>query len=177
MRSGIRVSLIAAVAENGVIGRDNAIPWRLSADHRRFRKLTMGRPVIMGRKTFESIGKPLPGRTNIVVSGQSGFCREGITVAPDIDAALAIAKQQAAGDGVDEIFVIGGEEIYRAVMPRADRLCITHVAAAPQGDTYLPPIDPAVWRGVLRESVAAGDRDSAATTFVVYDRLEAIRSG
>lgn len=176
-RPEARLALIAAVAENGVIGRGRDLPWRLKSDMKRFRRLTMGKPVVMGRRTFEAIGRPLPGRTNIVVSRRTGFASDGMIVAASLDDALAIARRQAVNDGVDEVLVIGGEEVYRAALPRADRLYITHVAATPEGDARFPPIDPAVWRAVSREAVAAGDRDSAPTTFVVYDRIGADASG
>jgi dihydrofolate reductase len=165
----IRLSLIAAVAENGVIGDRQQMPWRLSTDQKRFKRLTMGKPVVMGRKTFESIGKPLSGRVNIVVSRQPGLAPEGALIAPSLDAALALASERAGAAG--EVMVIGGGEIYGAAIERADRLYITHVAAMPQGEVRFPQIDPAVWRAVSREAVAASDKDSAATTFVVYERV------
>ncbi len=175
MIGGVRVALVAAVAENGVIGTGGDMPWRLSSDLRRFKRLTMGKPVVMGRKTFESIGKPLAGRVNIVVSRQPGFAPGGVLVAADLDAALDLARTQI-GAG-DEMMVIGGGQIYAATIGRADRLYITHVAASPDGDTHFPPIDPAVWRVVSREAVPAGDKDSAATTFVVYERVGTGTSG
>ncbi|MEX0851974.1 MAG: dihydrofolate reductase [Bauldia sp.] len=168
---GIRLSLIAAVAENGVIGRGDGLPWRLASDLKRFRRITMGKPVVMGRRTFESIGKALAGRTNIVVTRRAGFAADGVGIAGSLDDALAKARRQAEHDGVDEVVVIGGAEIYRAALPLAERLYITHVAGAPDGDARFPAIDPALWRAVSREGVAAGEGDSAATTFVVYERV------
>lgn len=162
-----RIALIAAVAQNGVIGREGAMPWRLSSDLRRFRSLTMGKPVIMGRKTYDSIGKPLAGRTNIVITRQSDFPAEGIFVVPDLDAALRLA---ATGDP-DEIMVIGGGEIYAEAIGRADRLYITHVVAAPTGETRFPHIDSGVWRGSAPEPLPTGEKDDAATAFVIYDRV------
>jgi dihydrofolate reductase len=167
-----RVSLIAAVAENGVIGARQSIPWRLSTDMKRFRRLTMGKPVIMGRKTYETIGKPLTGRLNIVVTHQAGTI-DGVITAPDLDAALRIAEDS----GSEEIFVAGGGEIYTAAMKLADRLYVTHVDATPDGDTFFPSIDPAVWKAGSVEHVPAGADDSAATTFVVYERNPAPGSG
>jgi len=164
-----RLSLIAAVAENGVIGDRQALPWRLSSDQKRFRRITMGKPVVMGRKTYEAIGKPLPGRLNIVVTGQPDFAPEGTVVAPSLAAALDVARANAGAD--DEVMVIGGGEIYAAAIGGADRLYVTHVAAAPDGDTRFPAIDPAVWRTVSREAVPAGDKDSAASTFAIYERI------
>jgi dihydrofolate reductase len=165
----IRLSIIAAVAENGVIGAGNAMPWKLSSDLKRFKALTMGKPVVMGRKTFESIGKPLPGRLNIVVTRQRDFAPEGVTVVANVDAALVAGEERAAGD--DEIMVIGGGEIYRSAIDRADRLYITHVEAAPEGDTHFPAIDPAVWRATTAERLPSGPKDSEATTFVIYERI------
>jgi dihydrofolate reductase len=164
----IRLSIIAAVAENGVIGAGNAMPWKLSSDLRRFKTLTMGKPVIMGRKTFSSIGKPLPGRPNIVVTRQADFVPGGVTVAASVDAALAAAEAAAGGD---EIMVIGGGEVYRAAIDRADRLYITHVEAVPDGDTHFPPIDPAIWRATTAERLPSGPKDSEASTFVIYERI------
>jgi dihydrofolate reductase len=164
------VAIVAAVATNGVIGAANAMPWRLRTDMQRFKRLTTGKAVVMGRKTYESIGKPLVDRVNIVVSRQEGFRPQGVEVVPTIDAALSLARGRAAEQ--DEVMVIGGGEIYRAAMPFADRLYITHVDAAPQGDTWFPHIEAGTWRAVSREPVPASERDSAPTTFVVYERVE-----
>lgn len=174
--SAIAVSLIAAVAENGVIGNDGAMPWRLSTDLRRFKALTIGKPVVMGRRTFESIGRPLAGRANIVVSRRTDCRPDGATVAASLDAALAEAKSAALQAGVDEVFVIGGGEIYAAAMPHADRLHITHVAARPAGDTVFPAIDPALWSRVSHEDVPAGEMDTAPTTYAVYERRAHVAS-
>ena len=144
----VRLSLIAAVARNGVIGAGNALPWQLSSDLKRFKTITMGKPVIMGRKTYDSIGKPLAGRTNIVVSRRVGFAPEGVIVAPTLDAAITAAKSDVQPRGDKEIFVIGGGSIYREAIDRADRLYITHVEAAVDGDTRFPPIDPADWQAI-----------------------------
>ena len=171
----IRLSLIAAVAENGVIGVGDRIPWRLSSDLKRFRSITMGKPVIMGRKTFESIGKPLAGRPNIVISRKSDFAHEGILVAQSFEAALSKATEKARASAEQEIMVIGGSEIYRAAIDLADRLYITHVEAAPEGDTHFPPIDPGCWRAVSSEHAPKGPKDSAATTFVIYERVTPTR--
>jgi dihydrofolate reductase len=171
--TGIRLSLIAAVAENGVIGAGGKIPWRLSTDMRRFRRLTLGKPVIMGRKTFGSIGKALEGRINIVVTRQAGFAADGVLLAPSLETALAIAGEPAMAAGGDEVMVIGGGEVYAAALPLADRLYITHVEAAPEGDTKFPFIDPGKWRATASERNPAGAKDSAATTFVIYERQTA----
>jgi dihydrofolate reductase len=159
-----RLSIIAAVAENGVIGRDGDMPWKLSTDLKRFKALTTGKPVVMGRKTFASIGRPLPNRLNIVVTRDAAFAADGVTVVSDLDAALA-----AAGSA-EEVMVIGGGEIYRAFMGRASRLYITHVAATPEGDTHFPVIDPSEWTVETSEEVPVGPADSAATRFVTYAR-------
>jgi dihydrofolate reductase len=166
----IAIVLVAAVADNGVIGRDNALPFRQSSDLKRFKALTMGRPVLMGRKTFLSIGKPLPGRTNIVVSRNAGFAGAGIVVAADLDFALAVARGDALRRGVNEIAVIGGAGIFTRLMPLADRLEITHVHARPEGDTHFPPIDASQWRAIEQSELPAGPRDEAPVTYVTYAR-------
>jgi dihydrofolate reductase len=173
----MRVSLIAAVAANGVIGDGSGMPWRLSSDMKRFRALTMGKPVVVGRKTFETFGKPLPGRTNIVVTRQRDYRPEGVVIAASLDAALARAVEAAQAAGGDEVMVIGGGEIYAAAMARADRLYITDVAAEPSGSTHFPRIDPDLWQVVSREPVPAGDTDSAATVFTVYERSGKAEAG
>ena len=137
-QSRIAIVLLAAVAENGVIGRDNALPWRLSSDLKRFKALTLGKPVVMGRKTYLSIGKPLPGRTNIVVTRDPNFRADGVVVATSVDAALEAARDDARRRGANEIMVIGGTEIFAQTMALADRLEITHVHARPAGDTFFP---------------------------------------
>ncbi len=173
----MRISLIAAVAANRVIGDGSGMPWRLSTDMKRFKALTMGKPVVVGRKTFETLGKPLPGRTNIVVTRRAGFRPEGVIVAVDLDSALVQAQHVAAETGADEVMVIGGGEIYAAAIAAADRLYITHVDAEPVGNTRFPSIDPMVWRATRREPVPAGEKDSAATVFTVYERIAAAESG
>lgn len=166
----IAVSVIAAVARNGVIGKDGSMPWRLATDLRRFKMLTMGKPVVMGRLTFESLGKPLAGRNNIVVSRREAYRPEGVTVAPSLEAGIAEAKAAARRSGNSELFIIGGGEIYAAALPLADRLYITHVAAAPDGDTRFPPLDPSAWVRVDEEHVPAGETDTAATLYAIYER-------
>ncbi|ODN70722.1 dihydrofolate reductase [Methylobrevis pamukkalensis] len=162
------LSLVVAVAANGVIGADGDMPWKLSSDLKRFRRLTMGKPVVMGRKTFASIGRPLDGRTNIVVTRDDGFRPEGATVVSDLAAALAAARLSPGGDG--EIMVIGGGTIYGQLIGDADRLYVTHVDAAPAGDTRFPAIDPDVWAVVSEEPIPRTERDSAEARFVVYER-------
>jgi dihydrofolate reductase len=169
-----RVSLVhvAAVADNGVIGRAGALPWRLRSDMQRFRRLTMGKPVVMGRKTYLSLSrKPLPGRTNIVVSRDPGFSAPGILVAPDVDAALTAARGDALRRGVDAIMIIGGADIYAGTMALADRLEITRVHLHPEGDARFPAIDPGMWRQVASSEHPAGPDDDAGVTVMVYERV------
>jgi dihydrofolate reductase len=165
----IAVVLLAAVADNGVIGRGNAMPWRLSSDLKRFKALTLGKPVLMGRKTYMSIGKPLPSRTNIVVSRDVRFCAPGAVVG-EFEAAMTAARGDALRRGVDEIVVIGGTDIFTQTMALADRLEITHVHARPEGDTFFPAIDMRVWRESGRSDHPAGPRDEAAFSYVSYVR-------
>ena len=166
----IAIVLVVAVADNGVIGRDNGMPWRLSSDLKRFKALTLGKPVVMGRKTFLSIGKPLPGRTNIVVSRDPSFAAPGILVAADLEAALAAARGDALRRGTGEIAVIGGTDIFAQSMSLADRLEVTHVHASPKGDTYFPPIDQSQWHAVARSEHPAGPQDDAGFACVTYQR-------
>ena len=144
------LSLIVAASRNGVIGAGNKLPWHLPADLKRFKQLTMGHPILMGRKTFESIGKPLPGRTNIVITRQEGFQACGATVAHSLEEALQICE------GQEEVFVIGGAEIYKQALPLADRIYLTRVDADFEGDTFLPALDPARWKETAREEFPAG---------------------
>jgi dihydrofolate reductase len=166
----IAIVLLAAVADNGVIGRDNTLPFRQSTDLKRFKSLTMGKPVLMGRKTYLSIGKPLPGRTNIVVSRNGDFAALGIVVAGSLDAALTAARGDALRRGVDEVVVIGGTDIFKQSMTLADRIEITHVHTRPAGDTHFPPIDTGHWREKARSEHPAGPRDEAAFSYVTYVR-------
>ena len=162
--SGPIVSLIAAVARNGAIGAGNAIPWRLSSDLRRFKGLTMGKPLIMGRKTFQAIGAPLPGRETIVVTRDRAWAHPGVAVAHDIPAAIEVAR------GAPEIMVAGGGEIYAQMIGIADRLYITEVDLAPLADARFPAIDKTRWREVKREKGVRGPRDAADFVFVDYER-------
>lgn len=166
-----RVSLIAAVAENSVIGAGNEIPWRLSTDMKRFKRLTIGKPVIMGRKTAESLGRPLMDRTNIVVTRKE-LVMPGFVRVTSIDEAIEVAADELEALGGDEIIVAGGGEIYAATIDAADRLYVTHVDIRPDGDTHFPPIGDH-WRILSSEDVPAGDRDSHASRFTIYDRDKA----
>lgn len=164
------VSIIVAVASNGVIGNRGAMPWRLSTDLKRFKSLTMGAPIIMGRKTFEAIGKALPGRLNIVLTRESSKPTPEVTIASDLREALRLARSHAYETNVDEIFVIGGGEIYREALPHVDRLHVTHVEAMPDGDTRFPVIDPDDWQLLEEVSIPVGEKDSDPTRYAVYTR-------
>ncbi|MER8380631.1 MULTISPECIES: dihydrofolate reductase [unclassified Mesorhizobium] len=165
------LAIYVAIAENGVIGREGGLPWRLSTDLKRFKADTMGKPIIMGRKTYEGIGRPLPGRLNIVVTRDRAWRAEGVEVAHSIEDAIALATVRGrCMAGADEICVIGGGEIYAQALPLADRLHVTHVLAAVDGDAHFPPIDPALWRIVHSQEVEAGEKDSHATRYSVYER-------
>jgi dihydrofolate reductase len=168
--SDIRKTIVVAVAENGIIGRDGDMPWRLSTDLKRFKALTLGKPVIMGRKTYDSIGKPLPGRPNIVISRHAAIDHPGVRTVGSVVEAVAVAEELARQDGVSEICVIGGGQIYGQAIGLADRLCVTHVKTVVDGDASFPAIDPTVWRAGETVDVPAGDKDSYPTRFVVYDR-------
>ena len=163
-------TFIVAVAENGVIGRDGAIPWHVPSDLKSLRRLTMGKPVIMGRKTYDSIGKPLAGRDSIVVTRNADSDAEGIERASSIDEALDIARAYAVKRGVNEITVIGGAEIFAAMLSVADRICLTRIHARPDGDTYFPELDQSVWREVSSAPLEPDPRDSAAATLHIYER-------
>jgi dihydrofolate reductase len=166
----LEIVLIVAVADNGVIGCRGAIPWRLKSDMHRFKAMTLGKPVVMGRKTFASIGRPLPGRTNIVVTRDAGFRSPGAVVTTSLTDARAVALGDALRRSVDEIAVIGGAEIYAQWMDYADRLEITEVHARPAGDTYLAAIDAADWEEVARVRNSAGSDDSSDFSYVTYRR-------
>ena len=168
----IQLAVIVAAAENGVIGRNNTLPWHLSEDLRYFKKVTLGKPIVMGRKTFESIGRPLPGRTNIVITRNPGFQAEGVRVVASLDDALRLAQDIASIEGVRELVVIGGAEIYKAAIPRADRLYITEVHASVEGDACLPPIEWSDWQEVGRERYPAQDPNPYDYSFVVYEHLK-----
>jgi dihydrofolate reductase len=169
----VSIILLAAIADNGVIGRDNGLPFRQSSDLKRFKALTIGKPVLMGRKTYRSIGKPLPGRTNIIVSRDPGFAVPDVLVAATLDAALAAARGDALRRGAGEIVVIGGTDIFTQIMGLADRMEITHVHARPDGDTHFPPIDATQWCEIARSDHPAGPEDDAAFSFVTYGRVAA----
>lgn len=161
-----RISLVLARARNGVIGRDNAMPWKIPGEQAFFKRLTMGHPIVMGRKTWESIGRPLPGRRSIVVSRNAGYQAPGAEVVASLDDAVARCAQLA------ELFVIGGAQLYLAALPRADRLVITEIDADFDGDTFIDAPDPACWREAQREPLpppADAPRDFAVD-IVTYVR-------
>jgi dihydrofolate reductase len=164
------LSLIAAVARNGAIGARGGLPWRLSSDLKRFKALTMGKPLVMGRKTFESVGRPLPGRRVIVVTRDLAWRQPDVEVAPSLEEALALAA------GADEIMVGGGGEIFAQALPLAQRLYLTEVDLAPVADVRFPTLDPAEWRETRREAGVRGANDEADFTFVEYERLSGSRN-
>jgi dihydrofolate reductase len=169
--SAPRLAVLVAVAENGVIGRGNALPWRLKTDLRRFRTLTWGKPMIMGRKCWDSIGRPLPGRETIVLTRDRSFAAEGARVVYDWPAATALAEEVARAMGATEIAVVGGAEIYRLALPEADLLHLTLVEARPDGDVTLPSYDRTAYRESWREAHPAGPEDEFAFTFLDYVRM------
>jgi dihydrofolate reductase len=162
----MHVSIIVAVAENGVIGRGGQLPWHLADDLRRFKRLTMGHTIVMGRKTWESIGRPLPGRRMVVISRQAGYRADGVDVVASLDAAMEVAA--AAGD--EELFIIGGAEVYRQALPRADRLYLTRVHAAVEGDARFPDFELGEWRLIESERHAASDQNDHPFTFEHYEQ-------
>ena len=166
----IPLVLVAAIAENGVIGRAGGLPWRLRTDLKRFRELTAGHPVVMGRKTYLSFGKPLKNRTNIVVTRDPEFAVAGVVVAPNLDVAMEVAEGDALRRGAAAIVVGGGADIYSGTIDKAARLEITRVHVQPEGDTIFPRIDPAQWREVARQEYAAGPDDEAPFTTLTYER-------
>ncbi len=162
----MKISIIVAMADNGVIGRDNTLPWRLSADLRRFKALTMGHHLLVGRKTYESIGRPLPGREMIVVSRGRPRLPDGVHLSGSVEEAIERARTYDE----DELFVAGGASIYATVLPQCDRIYMTHVHAPVDGDVLFPDIDFAAWTEASREEVAADENNEHRTSFVVYDR-------
>ena len=164
MKMESKISIIVAVAANGVIGTGGTMPWHITEDFAHFKAVTLGHSVIMGRKTYDSIGRPLPRRRNIVITRNADLTIEGCEMAPSLEAALAMCG------GEEEVFVIGGGEIYRQAMPLAHKLYITHVGVEVEGDTRFPAIDPEVWREVSREDFECGREFSSPFSFVDYER-------
>ncbi|MFK8040959.1 dihydrofolate reductase [Congregibacter sp.] len=167
--SDFPIALIVAAADNGVIGRDNALPWHLPGDLAHFKRTTMGKPILMGRLTYESIGRPLPGRTNIVISRDAGYAAEGVRCVGSLEEAIELAENIALIDGSDELMVIGGAQIYALALPSATRIYLTRVHLEPQGDAFLQGIDWSDWEEVARQENAA-EGDVPAHTFLEYTR-------
>ncbi len=166
----VKIALIVAAAENGVIGRVGQLPWRMPSDLKTFRRLTMGKPIIMGRKTFQSIGKPLDGRDNIVVTSDPSFAPQGVLLAASLDAAVDQALSLAVARSASEIMIIGGAQIYAQGMDQADRIYLTRIAAAPDGDAFFKTPDPALWRIAEEAPIPPDARDEHRATLVVYER-------
>ena len=160
-----RIAIIVARATNGVIGRNNTLPWHLPEDLAHFKRTTMGKPILMGRKTFESIGRPLPGRRNIVITRDRGWQHTGCEAAASLDDALARCEDDA------EVFVVGGAQLYAQALPRADRLVVTEIHADVEGDVHFPAIDPAHWRETMRESHHQATESGFRYDFVEYERI------
>jgi dihydrofolate reductase len=165
------VTLVVAKAENGAIGRGGDLPWHLRSDMRYFRKITMGKPIVMGRRTFKSLPRVLDGRLNIVLSRDRGFVAPDAVTAHSLKEGLDAARASAARTGAAEIMIIGGEDVFREVLPQADRIYLTEVHAAPHADTWFPDLDPREWREMSRETHPAGPKDDHAFSFVVLDRI------
>ncbi|QLE96176.1 dihydrofolate reductase [Neptunomonas phycophila] len=166
----MRLAMIVAQSSNRVIGRDNKLPWYLPGDLKYFKQATMGKPIIMGRKTFESIGKPLPGRLNIVISRDASFTAQGIKVVMSLPDAIELAESQALIDGVDEAMIIGGAQIYALALPEVERLYITQVHADIEGDAYFPEFNRSQWTELGREDFSAQGPNPFDYSFIVYQR-------
>ncbi len=158
------VSFVVAVADNGLIGRDNGLPWHIPADLKYFKSVTMGKPIVMGRKTFESIGRPLPGRTNIVITRNGDYAADGIKVVTTIDAAIDLAATET-----DEVMIIGGAQIYKSAFPKCNRLYLTEVHLSPEGDAFFPDYDKSEWVETKREDFAKTD-EAPAYSFIVLNK-------
>jgi dihydrofolate reductase len=163
----MRITLIVAASENDVIGRRGDLPWRLPADLAHFKRFTMGKPIVMGRKTWGSIGRPLPGRLNIVLSRNPSHVADGCVVVDSLDGAIGVAAEQ----GAEELVVIGGAGVYAEAMERADTILLTRVHAVVEGDTYLPPMDPEAWRVVAVERHEADELNEHAFSFLELCRV------
>lgn len=162
----MRVSAVVAASDNDVIGKDGGLPWHVSSDLKLFREITLGKPVIMGRRTWESLPRqPLPGRRNIVITRQPGYVAQGAEVAGSLDEAFGMCAGEA------EVSIIGGAQVYRDALDRTDRIYLTRIHLDAEGDTFLPKLDPDHWREVERRSFARGERDDAAFTLIVLDRV------
>ncbi|EJF77180.1 hypothetical protein MCO_01359 [Bartonella sp. DB5-6] len=165
-----KVCLIAAVAENGVIGHEGALPWHLSTDLQRFKALTFGKPIIMGRKTWDSLGRPLPGRTNIVITHNRAFSAEGAVIAHSLSQACSVAKRVSSQNSADAVFIIGGGEIFQQGLPIADKIFLTEVLASIKGDSFFPVFDKEKWTIIQTQYIPEGVKDSHPSRFMVYER-------
>ncbi|MCQ8184121.1 dihydrofolate reductase [Parvularcula maris] len=170
MNENIRIALVAARAKNGTIGRSGDMPWQMKSDLRWFKTVTSGKPVIMGRKTFESIGGPLPGRTNIVVTRQGDYEVEGVLVVHGLERALRIAEMDAQQNGQDELCVIGGGEIYLEALPKAARIYLTTIEEEIEGDTSFPELDPEEWHIQPATRIEASDKDDHDARIEIWSR-------
>ena len=168
------VAIIVAVADNGVIGRGNALPWDLPDDLKHFKRTTMGRPIIMGRKTFESIGRPLPGRLNIILTRDDAWQAAGVSVATSMEQAIDIAEGQAMIDGADSVMVIGGAEVYRQALPFTSRVFLTRVHGKVHGDAFFDLGQIALWRELSRLEISAGERNSHDFSVIELENTETI---
>lgn len=166
----MQLSLIVAVASNGVIGRDNGLPWHLPGDLKHFKSITMGKPIIMGRRTYESIGRALPGRTNIVLTRDDSFAGDGVERAHDLAQAMRIANENADPQNASEAMIIGGAGVYEAALAETSRIYLTEVHMEVDGDTYFPALNPEEWSETSREAITPGPKDMCDYSFVVLDR-------
>jgi dihydrofolate reductase len=164
----VKLAFVVAVGKNGVIGRNGGLPWRLSTDLKHLKKLTMGKPILMGRRTWDSIGRPLPGRETIIVTRDPNFSAAGAHVARSIEAGLAVAEEQAKRMHADTIMILGGADIFAALLDRADLIHLTEVDLAPVGDVIFPPLDPAQWVEIACEAPPRAANDEANVRFVTY---------
>ena len=164
----MKIAMIAAVAENNAIGINNKLPWYLPGDLRYFKAATMGKPIVMGRKTFESLRKPLPGRTNIVMTRDASWSHEGVKVVGNLEEAVEVAENVALIDGASELMIIGGEQIYRQALPKADRLYLTRVGQSFEGDAFFPTLEDDQWQEIAREDHESDD--GLKYSYLVLDR-------
>ena len=167
----MKLAMIAAVAENSAIGINNKMPWYLPGDLRYFKAVTMGKPIIMGRKTFDALRKPLPGRTNIVITRDKTWSHEGVKVVHSLDDALALAENISLINGHDEVMVIGGEQIYQMALPKADRLYLTRVHQSFDGDAFFPELDNSQWQETSRQDLHSEDDEPLTYSYLVLDRI------
>ena len=168
----MNLAFVVAVAKNGVIGRNGGLPWRLPTDLKHFKALTLGKPMVMGRRTWDSIGRPLPGRETIVVTGDPNFSASGVHVAHSIEAGLALAQEHARRMGADTIMIVGGSDIFAALINRADIIHLTEVDLTPEGDVLFPPLDPAHWCEIACETPPRAANDEADVRFLTYARRQ-----